>query len=322
MDRQAAATLFAQAREALALGRTAEAEAGLRRLLAVLPDNHQVKYHLGEARLAQGDFAEGFALYESRRFLRGDGPKITQAAWRSGEPWTGQPLAGKTILLLGEQGFGDQIQFVRFALQVRDLGAQVRLCVVPPLLGLFSGLGFEMHPLAAWAPLPEADYWCPLMSLPYRLGVTLETLPSAPYLRTPDHGVGDWSQIRGIGYAWHGSRTHPNDANRSMPSAAGLEALAPDMVDMTEPRGGFPDSAAILDRLDLLITVDTAIAHLAGAMGRPCWVLLPAIGCDWRWLQDRADTPWYPSLRLYRQPAPGDWDSVIAQVRADLARGL
>lgn len=293
--------------------RWTEAETAYQAALALAPDDAKTRLALGYLRLGLGDYARGWPLYEARKAVPGQNARPLDLA---GE-WQGEPLAGKRLLIWPEQGFGDQIQFARFAPVLRGMGAQVTLAAPPELSRLFAGLGVDLAPQTADASgLPPHDYWTLLLSIPGRLGVTLETLPAAPYLAAP----GAAPQPTGaVGAVWRGRASHGNDAHRSLP---GIEALAPlaeagaRLIDLTEPRGDFADLAAAIAPLDLLVTVDTAAAHLAGAMGKPCWVLLPWFRTDWRWLQDRPDSPWYPSIRLFRQPSFGAWDRAIAELAA------
>lgn len=296
------------------IGRPQEGAKELEAALALRPDDARTRLDLGYLRLAAGDFAGGWPLYEARADVAGQG---AQRLPRPGE-WRGEPLAGKSILLWPEQGFGDQIQFARFAPVLRDQGARVKLAAHAPLAPLFASLGVEIVP-AEDAP-PQTDRWSLTLSVPRWLGTTLQTIPTAPYLSAPAERRARWAgevPAGAVGVAWRGRPTHANDAHRSLPSPgllAPLEAAGARLVDLSEPRGDFADLAALVEQLDLVVTVDTALAHLAGALGKPCWVLLPWYRTDWRWLTGRTDSPWYPSLRLFRQPAFGDWEGAIAAV--------
>jgi hypothetical protein len=223
----------------------------------------------------------------------------------------GEPLAGKRILVFGEQGFGDQIMFARFLAPLRALGVDAVYVCSPVLTGLFPG----SVPGAERAVLPSADYWVLVGSLPLRLGLTtLDDLPAPVDLGMTLRGGG------GVGVVARGRPTHPHDTIRSLqpPFAARLLAL-PGAVslhpDDTAARD-FRQTAEIVAGLDLVVTVDTSVAHLAASMGKPVWVLLQGLDTDWRWLRDRSDSPWYPTVRLFRQPAPGDWGSVLDAVEA------
>ncbi|MFI4964125.1 MAG: tetratricopeptide repeat protein [Caulobacterales bacterium] len=284
----------------------AAAEACYRAALALRPDNAPVLAALGLLLLAQGRYAEGWPLYDERRKFQ---PLLVD---RSGiAEWRGEDLAGRSLMIWPEQGLGDEIQMARYAPLLQARGATVVLVCAPSLARLFGSLGVHVAPLADGARLPTTDFHCRAFSLPARLGTTLETIPPAPYLRAPaDPRTG------GVGVVWRGNPQHPNDAGRSLPSPQALAPLAERvaLVDLQAPRGDFRDTAARVQALDLVITVDTAMAHLCGALGVPCWVMLPAHRTDWRWLAGRADSPWYPSLRLFRQAAPGDWKGVVRQM--------
>jgi tetratricopeptide (TPR) repeat protein len=295
--------------------RWAEAEAAYRAALALAPDEPKARLGLGQLYLGLGDYARGWPLYEARSEIP------SQNAPRLALPgeWRGEPLAGKRLLLWPEQGYGDQIQFARFAPVLRDMGAEVTLVAPPELTALFATLGVEVAAQTSGLTLPAPDHWSLLLSAPHRLGVTLETLPAAPYLSAPADRRAKWAGHAGkgaVGVVWRGRQT-PGVAHRSLPGFEALQPLAAAgarLIDLSEPVGDFADLAAIIEQLDLLVTIDTAAAHLAGALGKPCWVLVPGFRADWRWLQDRADSPWYPSLRLFRQALFGPWEPVVEAV--------
>jgi tetratricopeptide (TPR) repeat protein len=298
-------------------------------------------------RLRLGEFAQGWCDYEWR---------WQQASWApqrrnfTAPFWLGQQeIAGKTILLHAEQGFGDTLQFVRYARQVAALGATVLLEVHAPLKPLLQDAEGAAEVLARGEALPHFDLHCPLMSLPLALGTTLETIPAGvPYVHAPAARMAHWRARLGepgsprVGIVWAGSATHKNNHNRSiaLPRFAPLltvsgaafvslqtELDAADGASLGRNAGvlqlgpelrDFADTAAVISELDLVIAADTAVVHLAGALGKPVWVLLPFTP-DFRWLLDREDSPWYPTARLFRQPRFGDWESVIARVRGELA---
>jgi hypothetical protein len=262
--------------------------------------------------------------------------------------WRGESLAGKTILLHAEQGFGDSIQFIRYLPMVVAAGATVVLEIpddLRPLIGRVEGVAAIVR---RGDPLPPFDLHCPLMSLPLAFGTRLDSIPAhVPYLHAPPLSLEKWrarllpADVPRIGLVWSGKPTHKNDHNRSIPitrlapvlrkpgfqfvslqkdyRAADRAELKtyPALIRLDDALSDFADTAAVVAALDLVIAVDTAVAHLAGAMGKPVWILLPAIG-DWRWLRQREDSPWYPTARLVRQPRIGDWASVIARVASDL----
>jgi Flp pilus assembly protein TadD len=308
--------------------------------LALAPDSPQIHYNHGVLLLLKGDFLRGLPEYEWR--------------WKCSEvhiptrfnspPWRGEALEGKRILLHAEQGLGDTIQFARYIPLVQQRGGKIVLCVQPEAISLLkSTRGVEQiasHP----NQLPRCDTHCYLMDLPHALGTTLETIPNeVPYLypepallQTWKEKVGNQTGIK-VGLAWAGRPTHTNNANRSidivnfvplagvpnvifysMQIGPGSEETArTDLVDFTPQIKDLADSAALISSLDLILTVDSAVAHLAGAIAKPVWIMLP-FAPDWRWMLGRSDSPWYPTARLFRQAKPGDWQSVIEQVRLDL----
>ncbi len=311
--------------------------------------NHAMAHRAASAvLLATGEFKRGWDEYEWR--WRGGQPDDRNRDF--GAPrWQGDfDLAGKRILLHAEQGFGDTIQFVRYVPMVAALGARIVLEVQPALLPLFAGLA-HVETLIGWRdPIPPVDCHCPLMSLPHAFGTTLETIPAPKsYLAAEPARVAAWRQYLGdkpglrVGFACSGSTTHKNDANRSIPIdaflgvASGAErffclqkdfraadrawlANRPDIAVLNDKLHHFADTAALIAALDLVLCVDTSVAHLAGALGKPVWVLVP-YNADWRWLQKRSDSPWYPSMRLFRQKRSGDWREALADVAAALREG-
>ena len=323
----------------LNLDRSAEAVAFYDAALAVRADYPTARFGRAVALLKSGDFARGWAEYEWRwRDCQRPRPDLAAAAW------TGEALGGRTILLHAEQGFGDTLQFVRFAPMVAARGGRVVLEVPRPLVRLLRAVDGVAEVVACGDPLPPFDLHCPMASLPLRVGLSIDGIPAAPYLAGPvprrpaaaAHGLT-------VGLVWAGDprpaalRSNLIDRRRSTTPAT----LAP-LLDLAgvrfvsfqvgaapgelEPHGladavagvaDFADTAARLAGIDLLITVDTAMAHLAGGLGLPVWMLSRHDGC-WRWLERRADTPWYPTMRIFRQPAPGDWSAVIAEVRIAL----
>jgi hypothetical protein len=300
-------------------GRLAEAEAEFRQALALDAGARSTMRTLALLLLSQGRFAEGFELFEARHDL----PNIAKPPLPYPE-WRGEPLNGKRLLIWPEQGYGDQIQFARFAPILAAQGAQVTLLCRPGLERLLGGsLGVEVKAAAGAVDFPDPDYWVMTVSLAARMGVTLETLPGEPYLRSPEPVTPPAPGFK-VGLVTSGSAAHANDANRSLPpdAAARLRRLDATIVELDPAKSGardFAETAAIIAGLDLVISVDTSAAHLAGAMGKPCWVLIPALNTDWRWLRDREDSPWYPSIRLYRQARARDWTAELDRIEADLA---
>ena len=317
------------------------------RALALAPGDAEARWNKSLILLLAGAFADGWALYESRW----DNPKTECRRRDFPQPlWGGrEPLAGRTILLYSEQGLGDTLQFCRYAALVAALGARVVLEVRAPLVGVLRELAGVAVLLAYGDPLPPFDCHCPLLSLPRALHTRLETIPRAPaYLRADAARVAHWRARLGdpgairVGLVWSGNPGHNNDRKRSIPLAdllpflpagctyvslqqelrerdrAALAGRA-DIVHLGDALAEFTDTAALCTLMDLIISVDTSVAHLSAALGRRTWLLLPYIP-DWRWLLGRDDSPWYPTMKLYRQPAHGAWSAVLAQVRADLNR--
>lgn len=268
---------------------------------------------LARALLALGQYEEGFRLFESRVDVPDFPTRRLQAPGIA--EWRGENLEGRSILVWMEQGLGDQIQFARYLPLLRQ-AARIGVACHSALVPLFSPLADEIF--ARDRPFTAKGYhhWVLSMSLPHRLGSSIDTLPPAPYLATPEAYREKW---RGkvperVGVVWQANRNNPDGALRSLPSPDLLDPIrrATTVVDLQAPRGDFADLAVILEQLDLLISVDTAPAHLAGALGLPAWVLLAPVS-DWRWGEGET-TPWYPSLRLFR----GGWEAMIARAAAEL----
>ena len=314
--------------------------------LALKPGYAEACWNKSLALLVTGDFKPGWELYE----WRWKAETLTTVYERlfSQPLWLGKdPLAGKTILLHSEQGMGDTIQFCRYARLVAGLGARVILEIDASLVGLFQNLEGADLVIARGTPLPPFDCHCPLMSLPLAFRTDLETIPAAvPYLEVGKDRLAKWGARLGekraprVGLVWSGRVLHKNDHNRSLglaelishlPAGCQYLSLQKEIRDMDRPvlasHGGilhfedelvdFGDTAALCELMDVVVSVDTSVAHLAGALGRPVWILLPYMP-DWRWLLDRADSPWYPSARLYRQERTGEWSGVLERVQADL----
>jgi len=327
------------------LGREAEAEGCFRKALALDGNFPGAHYNLGYLQLLRGQFAEGWRGRQARSWS-------ACAAGFEFPRWQGEDLSGKSLLIAAEAGHGDMIQFCRYAAVLKARGA-ARIGVVchPPLTRLFATLDGADQVIGLDRPLPATgwDCWTLPLSLPFHCQTRLETVPAAiPYLRSDPDLAAAWrlrmpgDGIR-VGLVWKGSPGFESDGDRSL---AGLHQLAPlwavpgvsfvslqkgageaeaanpppglALADLGSTMEDFADAAAIMASLDLIIAVDTAAAHLAGALGRNCWVLLPDYRLDWRWLRDRADSPWYPgTMRLFRQSGR-DWPGVIREVAAAL----
>ncbi|MEQ9557848.1 MAG: tetratricopeptide repeat protein [Rhodospirillales bacterium] len=318
-----------------------DAIAAFDQAIRLMPDHAPSHVHRAQALLLSGRYKEGWEAYEARWTL----PKrLTLREPLSTPLWDGAPFTG-SLLVYAEQGYGDSLQFARFLPDAAEPGGTIILDVPPALHRLFASQGGGYEVTRQDAPTPAHDLRIPMMSLPRVLGKTLENLPApTAYLDAPDDG-GVWrSRLadtpgRKVGLAWQAFAERRGSAHRSVPLAA-LAPLfeTPDIawisLQKEMPRDGLPlpaglrdvsrhlndfaDTAALIAQLDLVITVDTAVAHLAGALGRPVWVMLPH-GGDWRWLMDRPDSPWYPSARLYRQDSTRDWATVAGAVARDLA---
>ena len=327
------------------LGEVAEAADCFQRLRALQPDSAEATANLGLIHLLQGDFASGWAEYESRwKVGISDDRILVQRRWK------GEPLAGERILLFAEQGFGDTLQFLRYVPMVAARGGKVVLEVQPALQRLLSSSDGASQVISRGETLPEFTWQCPLLSLPLAFGTELPTIPAhVPYVYPDTTQVAAWQQrlqanTRRIGLVWGGNPSMHRNRLRTIP----LELLVPlirtagttfyslqlgpgseevkqlpqdvQLIDLAPELKDFADTAAIIANLDLVISVDTSVAHLAGAMGKPVWVLLNK-GCDWRWFLEREDSPWYPTARLFRQTTAGDWQDVIARVEAALRQG-
>lgn len=303
------------------LGRLDEAIAIYQEVATRDADFAEARYGEAHARLLAGDFSGGWPLYEWRRRL------VPQRVSYPQPQWTGQDIAGKTLLIHAEQGLGDTIQFVRYVPLAIARGAKVILEVQSELVRLLAGFGA----IAFGDPRPSVDFHCPLMSLPLALGGQIP----APYFPAIPSGA----PSGGIGIAWRGNPRHVDDRRRSMSAEtmasafrgrdvtlvclqkerteAELAAFAGcRLIDATPDLGDFADTAALIARLDEVVAVDTAIVHLAGTLGVPVRLLL-AYAPDWRWRLGREESEWYPSLRLVRQEAPGDWGSVIDKIKRE-----
>ena len=319
----------------------------LQRAISLVPDSSVANFNLSVAYLLSGDYARGWPQYESRwsfEHLDGTLPKLPQPRW------TGQDLKDKTILVCQEQGLGDTIQFSRFLFGLHTMGAKIILQTNDNLAPLFVGSAVINQLIDVKDTPTEFDYWTPIMSLPGIMNVTLENLPHAlSYLGSNPVLVREWQDRLGfknrlrVGFCWSGRPDSWINRHKSMPFETMCELIArnPDyewinlqaecsaeQAQHLETLGikqypgcirNFADTAALMQHLDVVISVDTSVAHLAGALGRPTWIPLNAFGTDWRWLLNRDSSPWYSSVRLFRQPAIGDWASVTDKIHQYLS---
>lgn len=323
-----------------------EARSAYNLALSLSPDSAEIRNNKAILSLLLGDYNSGLVEYESRKDKRerfGDRDFIQPR-------WLGEDLSGKTLLIHHEQGMGDAIQFSRYIKLLQEKGVNVLYDAHPPLRGLLSSMCDLVFVDSNNASL-RFDYHCPLLSLPLRLGTTVETIPAQiPYLYAEAQRVETWRKKIGthgfkIGVAWQGSRGRfaknrqfsasflkplkniagvrliglhkaPMGAEWELPDGLQIETLGPDFdVDSH----AFLDAAAVIECCDLIISCDTAIAHLTGAIGKPLWLVLKHIP-HWIWMMDRNDSPWYPTARLFRQKSPGDWSSAFSEVYFELAR--
>lgn len=299
--------------------------------IALAPDNAECHWNRAMTLLLSGNFAAGFAEYEWRRRTADHAPPVHDSPL-----WDGTDPAGRKILLLAEQGFGDAIQFIRYAPVLQNLGAEITIGCHAKLTGLFRTLPGNPCVVSSGDDLPPVDCHAPLMSLPHLLGTALQSVPaSVPYLLVPDGAVSPppGEGRRRVGLCWTGNPKHPDNAKRSLAVAALSPIIARDdiewvslqfgpgseqvasagLTDWSPYLNGFADTASALASLDLVITVDTSTAHLAGALGCPVWLMLKC-SPDWRWMLARDDSPWYPGMRLFRQDAPGAWPGVVDRI--------
>lgn len=311
------------------------------------PRNVTAQFNLAVSYLILGDYARGWPAYEARwqyEHLAGTEPQHAQPRWQ------GEDLQGRTILVVGEQGHGDNIQFSRFLLNLHAAGAQVLLQTTAGLIPLF-----DTSPVIAWIGTytdtpPKFDYWVPIMSIPGILGMTLDNLPAqVQYINAASDKHAAWLKLLGakkrmrVGFSWSGRRDAWLNQHKGMPFETMFELIRNNpeyewinlQVDATEEESAalaavgvtmypgsimsFADTAGLIACLDVVISVDTAITHLAAAQGRPTWLMLQWFATDWRWLLDRDSSPWYPTVRIFRQPSMGDWASVTRKIEQYLS---
>jgi tetratricopeptide (TPR) repeat protein len=321
------------------------------RALAIQPDNASAHFNKANILLLRGEWERGWPHYEWRWRV----PELAaeHSAARSGPPlWLGtESLAGKSILLRCEQGLGDTLQFCRYVKWVADRGARVILEIQRPLVSLLADLEGVSQIVMQGSRLPACDYHCPLMTLPLVFGTTVGSVPQPQsYLASDASKVAEWRARLGavatprVGLVWRGTATRANDGRRSVPLKLLLARLPqevqyislqknldeedartlrehPSIANHADQLHDFSDTAALCDCLDLVISIDTSVAHLCGALGKRIWILLQ-FSPAWRWLLDRDDSPWYASARLFRQPGPDDWAAVCERVAAELRSTL
>lgn len=308
------------------------------------PDSSQARFGLGTMQLAEGNFAEGWQNYEARWDtvqFRNERARFAQPQWR------GEEIRGARVLVHNEQGLGDTMQFVRYVPMLASLGATVYVLVQPAVRRLLQNIEGAQQVFAPGEQLPEFEMQCSLLSLPLAFRTELAGIPARiPYIKASEQAAQFWSQQLNanrfrVGIVWSGNPKHSRERDRSVPveqlallsrikgtafyslqkgpSAAQIDSLGSDLhvINVEEPTNDFADTAAIVSNLDLVITIDTSVAHLAGGMGKRVWILLHSAP-DWRWLRGREDSPWYPSARLFRQTVAGNWDDVLKRVEAEL----
>jgi len=325
-----------------------EAIASYNSAIAINAEHADAQYNRGLLSLFLGDFATGWPGLEWR-WAHAERLQIGQLRNFEQPLWLGEvPLAGKRLLIHNEQGLGDTLQFGRYAALCAAQGATVILEAQKSLLGVLETLKGPAELVAKDSPLPSFDYHCPIMSLPLAFNTTLDTIPAAPsYLQADANLIARWQTLLGektrprVGIVWSGNSNNTIDRQRSISLAewiphlpAGIDyyCLQRDIRDadydaledsdiflFEDELMDFKGTAALCECMDLVLSVDTSLLHLSGALGKRTWLLLSYVP-DWRWMRDREDTPWYPSVKLYRQPSPGDWKSVFSRIAADMQR--
>jgi hypothetical protein len=314
----------------------------LQHAIELAPGNITARFNLAVCYLLAGDYAQGWPAYETRwnyEHLAGTMPKWNQPRWQ------GEDLKNKTVLIVGEQGHGDNIQFVRFADQLRSQGAQVKLQVTDGLVPLLQAQNRYAW-VGSYVDSPgDFDLWTPIMSIPGVLNTTLDRLPAPQsYIQADRERVQAWAQRLGaktrmrVGFCWSGRRDSWLNQHKAVPfeDMCSLIQRCPEyqwinlQIDADPEQEAqlaslgvsrypgtvqsFADTAALMQHLDVVVSVDTAVSHLAAATGRPTWIMLNRYSTDWRWLLDQSDSPWYPTVRLFRQPEYGEWQPVLDQV--------
>ena len=308
------------------------------------PSCYDARINLAMMSLRYGDYLDGWNEYEWRLEMGDLKSKLSSISLPR---WRGESnIDGKRILITAEQGLGDFIHFSRYIPMLFDKGARVVLETPKALNSLARSCHPDLEIFESGCDYPDADLFCPIMSLPYAFSTTVDTISGTPYLFSNADKKEQWRSYLGrsvakkIGLVWSGNKAHKNDHNRSTdlktlepllslpfewhslqkelrPGDAEFLALYPSVQQHQDQLFSFDDTAALIDNLDLVITVDTSVAHLAGALGKPVWIMLPKVP-DYRWMLDRNDTPWYPSARLFRQTISGDWSDVVSMMQKEL----
>ena len=324
------------------MGHPARAVPFLQHAIILDPSNITAKFNLAVCYLIMGNYQQGWPAYESRwqyEHLAGTEPQYAQPRWK------GESLEGKTILVVGEQGHGDCIQFVRFLYNLHVMGAQIKLQITDGLIPVMQSSNIIQQVSSYTTDMGEFDYWVPIMSIPGILGVTVDNIPKVQsYLTAQPEAVQTWQKRLGpktrmrVGINWSGRRDSWLNQHKGVPFSVILDMIKNNtqyewinlQIDATAEEEqaladagvtcypgtivSFVETAGLIMNLDVVIGVDTAISHLAGALGRPAWIMLNAYSTDWRWLLDRDSSPWYSTARLFRQPVMGDWASVTKKV--------
>ena len=319
----------------------------LQHALVLQPDNPTAQFNLAVSYLIQGDYARGWPAYECRwnyEHLAGTQPQYAQPRW------AGQDLKDRAILVIGEQGHGDNIQFMRFLFNLHAAGARVLFQVTDGLIPMLSGSNV-VHWVGRYSDTPpEFDYWIPIMSLPGILGITTENLPKVVnYLNAHQDLFQQWQQRLGpkkrmrVGFCWSGRKDNWLNTHKGMPFDQMMQLVKNNptyewvnlQVDASAEEdavlaalgvtrypgtiGSFADTAALIAHMDVVLSVDTSIAHLSAALGRPTWLMLNWFAPCWRWMLNRDSSPWYSSMRIFRQPAQDDWTSVTRKIEQYLS---
>jgi len=327
------------------LGMLEDALLSFNRALELKPENADYQWDKALTLLTMGDFKNGFDQYESRWNLKRNPPRAFARPL-----WEGESLKNKTLLIYQEQGFGDMIQFARFIPSAKELGGRIYLEVQPELYNLFSTIPGVDLIFKKGEKITGFDFCIPMMSLFHRLKLSINSVSlKLPYLSPPGKKSVNIPRTnqknKNIGIVWAGKRSHKNDANRSCSFENFIDLLGiPNLsiyslqkgdreaefkeygcdsliIDLANKIKGFDDTASIISQLDLVISVDTATAHLAGALGTPVWVILP-FSPDWRWMRKTNVSPWYPTMKLFRQKKPNEWNSVFSEIRKKLSANL